>query len=132
MNYKIKQAKSHSEKHGIEQSSNMNRNSLWSRSRCSEHITNYMDGISIQNFDRKNEYTAVLSKKNEWLIFHKKSLCSKETPLMTKFDRVRTVKYENDYITCNCGMIHKYLAPCVHVMKVLDDEKYLTADLFHI
>ena len=49
------------------------------------------------------------------------------------FDRVRKITiYANGFMIFSCGNVHRYIGPCKHIMAVLDDEKYVIADLFHI
>ena len=51
----------------------------------------------------------------------------------TQFDILYTITIDKDnFMSCSCGYVKQYLAPCVHIMSVLKEDVCLTADLFHI
>ena len=51
----------------------------------------------------------------------------------TKFEHCRSVKIDsNGYMTCDCGFVHMYMAPCIHIMATLDNADYLIPELYHI
>ena len=50
-----------------------------------------------------------------------------------KFEHCRHVTLDNHgYMKCDCGWMSQYLAPCIHIMNILDDAEYIVPDLFHI
>ena len=35
-------------------------------------------------------------------------------------------------MNCTCGQVQRILAPCIHIMSVLGDQKYIIADIMHV
>ena len=75
----------------------------------------------------------------EWLCY-RKSITSKTStpddekkPSHPRYEHLRTVTVDADgYMSCTCGHVNQYMAPCIHIMAILDDQRYITADLFHL
>ena len=125
----------------------LNVNSQWSNSLTKGYLTEYAEGLSCSVFDRRMNYLNKKINNNTWLVCHKYffpqlSSCSKDNKKsiktnpyepITKFQRIRKVSIiEDNFMTCTCGYTQRWLMPCVHICSVIDDKKYLTAELFHI
>ena len=125
----------------------LNNNSQWTKSLTNGYLTDYAEGLSCSVFDRRFNYVSKKITTNTWLVCYKDfsphlSCSNKErneglenNPYkpITKFQRVREVSITNDnFMTCSCGYIQRWLMPCMHICSIISDKKYLTADLFHI
>ena len=134
--------------HGIQRKNvnmarNMNKSAEWTRSLTSDYLTQYMEGLAAKNFDLRKIYGVCYIGDREWWVMrlqimtnlnsNEKSSSETQNAHQYQFDRVYTVNADvEDFITCSCGYVHNYMAPCRHVMAVLGDVKYIVPSLFHI
>lgn len=131
----IKQTEYRSFKQSQVQANAMNMSLKYINVDIGEYLTQYMVDIAVKNYDRRTRYH--VRRKNDtsfWVIrrsiLHEQKDNAYDSPI-PKFDHLYQVTYEHNFMTCTCGYVHQYLAPCVHVLAVLDDRKYFTHDLFH-
>ena len=114
----------------------MNTHSLWSNSNTKDILVTYAEGLACDNFDKKQYYNVHRNSAFTWFVLNK---AAGTMPMNTdnaskiKFDRVRTVLIDaNQFMTCSCGYIQRFLLPCCHVCAVLKDLRYYEPSLFHI
>ncbi|GFH57716.1 hypothetical protein CTEN210_14192 [Chaetoceros tenuissimus] len=131
----------------------INATKIWSRSQTAPFLTKYMESLAIKFFDKREFVTAVYIGNRKWLVIRSSIFEEIEigcvddregiagvfdtdndgTSKYTRFEHVRVVHISADNrIHCDCGFVHEYMAPCIHIMAVIDDETYLRPELYHI
>ena len=126
----------------------INETDFYTNSLTSPYLTRYMEGVMAKNFDRRLDYSTCYTGNNEWKVIstehtnHVNELLSitndnetkkKDTSGVLRFVRVRTVcVVKSKFLTCSCGYVQRYLAPCSHIMAVLHDRQYVQPSLFHV
>ena len=114
----------------------MNAHSLWSNSNTKDNLVAYAEGLACDNFDKKFFYNMHCNSDFTWLVLNKETgTISPETDSAAKikFDRVRHAIIDaNQFMTCSCGYIQRFILPCCHVCAVLKELKYYEPSLFHI
>ena len=102
----------------------------------SQFVVQFKYKDACDNFVKKQYYNVHRNSAFTWFVLNK---AAGTMPLNTdntskiKFDRVRTVLIDaNQFMTCSCGNIQRFLLPCCHVCAVLKDLKYYEPSLFHI
>ena len=102
-------------------------------------IDKYMLEIAAKNFDGGNGYYVRKRAQSEFWCMRRNihddqgegSKLSDKSPV-SYFDRVYEIKiHQTNFLTCSCGYVHQYMAPCKHVMAVLTAEKNIRPTLFH-
>jgi len=138
-NQQIKQVKQKSLKLGQQMARQMNANNIWSRSGTKHFLTTYMESVTIKNFDNRLNYDVAYEGNFRWYVMNKSVMELHNQSIMPpvqgycKFVRVYTVHANPDgYMLCNCGYVHEYMVPCVHIMAVIKDKQYLSPSMFHI
>jgi len=132
-----------SEKRNIEMARQINYTNHWTRSKTNRFLTRYMEGLAIKNFDLRGKYYTCYAAYRTWYVISKRTiddyLSEVKSPNVglkndhTKFDRVHIVSVDIEgFMNCTCGYVHEFLAPCRHLMAVLDNIEYLVPSLFHI
>ena len=133
----------------ISMASQINETVHYTRSNTSDYLTRYMHGLCIKNFDNRIHFHVCYRGANEWYVMEKKLLqemlessksgvdtaptTDDERPRYTRFVRVRKVRVVNNkFMTCSCGYVQRYLAPCHHIMAVLSEKEYIIPSLFHL
>jgi len=102
-----------------------------------------MEGVAINFFDLRGKYYFCYVGYRTWYFTSKRTiddyLSEVRSPTVglknvhTQFDRVHIVTVDIEgFMNCTCGYVHQYLAPCRHLMAVLDNIEYLVPSLFHI
>ena len=136
----VKQGEQQSKRRKIKMATELNRTMLWTRSKTKNFLTEYMEGVTVKNFDQRLHYVVCYNGNNVWWVMNKRIIdnvgndgkCPSEQG-HSKFDRVYVVTADHDgFLVCSCGYIYQYMAPCRHFMAVIDDEKFLLPSLFHI
>ena len=149
----LNQVETKSFKSNIKMAAQMNETTHHSRSLTNDYLTRYMEGLAIKNFDERINYVTSYIGNYEWHVMDKdmadfviedskshsnpnnkrKKVMSMDNCHYTKFIRVRKVRVVSDkFITCSCGYVQRYLAPCRHVMAVLQKREFVIPSLFHI
>ena len=62
----------HELKRNIESGKEIMKFNVWTRSLTSKHLTDYMEAISVRNFDNRMNYVHVCVSKNNWLVSHRR------------------------------------------------------------
>ena len=106
----------------------MNTHSLWSNSNTKDILVPYAEGLACDNFDKKQFYNVHRTQPFTWLVLNKEAgtiAPEFDNPSKIKFDRVRNVIIDADqFMTCSCGYIQRFLLTCCHVCAVLKELKY--------
>jgi hypothetical protein len=144
----LKQKRAHTE-----MAADINATKLWSRSKTAPFLTKYMESLAIKFFDRRGCVTAIYIGNKTWLVIRTSffvdgdmgnvddhegvtgvfDIGNDQSSNYTRFEHVRVVHInEHNRIHCDCGFVHGYMAPCIHIMAVIDDEAYLKPELYHI
>ena len=134
----------------------MNRKQQWSKSKTSNILTPYMEGLCVKLFDHRHQVQSIYIGKKEWLVMRKSffetsrykgnindddkeglvDVFDSNNGFISKhlkFEHCRHVTLDNHgYMKCDCGWMSQYLAPCIHIMSILDDAEFIVPDLFHI
>ena len=109
---------------------------LWSRSVSKSLLTDYAEGIFISNFDKGlTDYVVTPINTHLWYVVHKESAHSPQLKDSSPrcYLRVRIVKMSpNNFLVCSCGYCHQYLIPCKHICAVVKDVKHFTPKSFHM
>ena len=102
-------------------------------------IEKYMLDIAAKNYDGGiGYYVRQVNKSKFWCLRrnihddqYEDNLSIDKSPV-AYFDRVyEIILHESKFLTCSCGYVHQYMAPCMHVMAVLSDEENIRPTLFH-
>ena len=96
-----------------------------------------MEGLCLRAFDNRRNICVVYNGKKTWLAVRRGPMTEHESNsnlcinmATTAFDRVRKITVDaQGFMIYSCGCVHRCLAPCVRMIAVLDDEKYVIADL---
>ena len=118
----------------------MNRNKIWTKSQTADYLEDYTEGLCVKAFDSRTNICVVYDGNQTWLAVRRGLMTEHESNSdsctnmeTTAFDRFRKITIDaKGFMICSCGNVHRYLGPCKHIMAVLDDDKYVIADLFHI
>ena len=118
----------------------INSSKTWSKSKTSEYLTDYAEGLACSNFDRRHQYTKKYIGNKMWLVCRSRLFHDKYETLMdnyalkeTRFLRVREVFIDDtNFMTCSCQYVQRWFMPCVHMCKVIQDMEHFTPELFHI
>ncbi len=85
---------------------------------------------------KRHNVQVIYMGNKEWLCYRKSILDEDSEKLMSshpKYEHLRTVTIDCDgYMSCTCGHVHQYMAPCIHIMAILDNKKFVTPALFHL
>lgn len=136
----MKAAKEKNLKETLNAAKTINSSKTWTKSLTKEYLTDYAEGLACSNFDNRCFYTKRRISSLEWLVCsshifdeHDSKQNKSNNFKHTSFQRVRSVTIDSDnYMSCSCGYHMRWLMPCVHMCRVLDDMMYYTPDLFHI
>mmetsp|Transcript_10327 Transcript_10327/g.19301 ORF Transcript_10327/g.19301 Transcript_10327/m.19301 type:complete len:283 (+) Transcript_10327:630-1478(+) len=153
----LKQSKSWEKKLNSKMAEDINRRSLYSRSKASPYITDYMDGLSIKYFHNRHKVKPLYVGHKKWLVMRANFFDTEqdvESSIMMDDAEGITEVYDNDYrvtsyhpkfehirsgsidvnnrMKCACCKFHNYLAPCIHIMAVLKKTEYIIPELFHM
>ena len=136
----LKQTENKFEKQNANVAKSLNSSQRYIRfTALNEVIEKYMLDIAAKNFDGgKRYYVRQVHQSKFWCLrknIHddqfKDSLSKEESPV-AYFDRVYEINFhDNNFLTCSCGYVHQYMAPCKHVMAVLSEDENIRATLFH-
>jgi len=114
----------------------MNSHNLWSNTNTKDVLVPYAEGLACDNFDKREYYNVHRSTEFCWYVLNKEAGTippNEDIANNIKFDRVRIVLLDdNQFMSCSCGYVQRYLIPCCHVCAVLEDIKYYDPSLFHI
>ena len=126
-------------KEDVSSAQRINYTMTWSKSLTKDYLTDYAEGLSCSNFDRRVDYLKRYIGGHVWLVCHKhlfdeKYSSDNNSPhnKVTRFVRVRIVAIVNGFMTCSCCYDKRMLMPCVHICCVIDEISMYTPDLFHI
>ena len=137
----LKQVTERSKKKNIQMAREMNSNIIWSRSGTKQILTKYMESIVVKNFDGRLNYDVCYNGNFTWYVmnkaimeYHNNSQSSQHNNhKYCRFVRVYQINADADgFMLCSCGYIHEYMVPCVHLMAVLNDSKFIVPSLFHV
>ena len=133
----VKSTVAKSLKEDVSSAQRINYTKTWSNSLTKDYLTDYAEGISCNNFDRRSKYCRRYTGDKKWLVSYS-HLFDDDYPSSpinnktTKFTRVRLVSVEDGYMTCSCCYEKRMLMPCVHICTVIEDASLYVADLFHL
>ena len=120
----------------------LNNFSTFSQSAIKDIITDFMDLCLCDMFDNRHKVTAFYIGNGQWKVISKSQLqavidSNEITSIDTqgvhpRYINVRTVKIVNNHMTCSCGMVHAFQAPCIHIICILDDPSLITPAMIPI
>ena len=133
----VKSTVAKSLKEDVSSAQRINFTMTWTNSLTKDYLTDYAEGLSCKNFDRRKLYDCRYIGNHEWLVCYNHLFADDYTSAFsnikpTKFLRVRKVWCEGGHMSCTCCYEKRMLMPCVHMCSVIDDPSLYTADLFHI
>jgi hypothetical protein len=143
-NQMLQQVYHHSHRRSISSAQGIHRHQHWSCSLTKNFLTSYQEGLASKNFDSRDSYVSIKAgSSNCWYVTSKRSIrdfhddnnddTEVKEQVIPSFYRVRTVHISSDgFITCTCPYTYQHLAPCRHIMVVLNDSIHLLPQLFHI
>ena len=116
----------------------VNNTNLWSSSLTKDVLTPYGEGLACDQFDQRIYYNVHRNDQYLWWVLNKKAGCPSADNMndecsKVRFDRVRIVTIDvNEYMSCSCGHVQRFLLPCRHICAVLGYIEYYEPSLFHI
>ena len=92
----------------------MNTDKIWSDSLTKNYLTKYAEGLAVVQYDKHCCYYSRRSNQYAWLVINKdvdknSTVHNEDNNETIKFHRVRTVTIHQDYMTCSCGYVQRYL-----------------------
>ena len=100
-----------------------------------------MEEITVKIFDQRLQYDVCYKRNFTWYVMNKsimefhndESVHNANHYDICQFVCVYAVHaVPEGFMLCTCGYIHEYMVPCVHLMAVLSDSKFLISSMFHI
>ena len=124
----IKQVEAKTRRDNVKLARNVHSSKLWSKLPSMFHLSDYIEGL-VCNMADTSDYEVIYRGNLTWLVYHSSILhfhtgevkqSSDEDSQVVKYDRVRTVTVDGSgYMTCDCGGVDDFLAPCRHCIAVL-------------
>ena len=70
----VKQGEQQSKRRKIKMATELNRTMLWTRSKTKKFFTEYMEGVTVKNFDQRLHYVVCYNGNNVWWVMNKRIL----------------------------------------------------------
>jgi hypothetical protein len=141
-NQMLQQVDQHSHKRNMQLANGIHRHKNWSSSLTKDILTTYQEGLAVKNYDSRDNYWAVQQSDNSWYVVNKVAITNLLNEnvyrdlrqyLVCRYLRVRKVHIDqNGFMTCSCPYSYQYLAPCKHMMVVLESTEAVVPELFHL
>ena len=111
----------------------INTDNLWSDSLTKDVLTDYAEGLACNNFDTKTIYNTRRHKKYTWYVL--KKAAGEEGVQTSKnqqfFDQICMITIHDDYMSCICDNVQRYLMPCYHFCAFIYKREYYEPSMFH-
>ena len=92
----------------------------WSNSPTSEIIVKKAEGLLLNQFDQRNEYSSMMVNSSKWYV--RRNQLNNFDEAGPKFVRVRTVQRDsNGWMTCSCNMFQIDGITCRHILHITDE-----------
>ena len=96
----------------------------------------YTEGLICDNVDKREYYNVHRTTEFCWYVLNKQAGTIQPNDDIAnniKFDRVRILLLDdNQFMSCRCGYVQRYLMPCCHVCAVLKNIRYYDPSLLDI
>jgi hypothetical protein len=103
--------------------------SLWSKSRTSNHVTTLAESILSRAHTRTHDYSVNRTAIDSWEVRYvghddysfetDRRPINRNDPIPI-FKRIRIVEHHNDFLCCDCGAQQRLGLTCVHTMAVME------------
>ena len=91
----------------------------WSSLKCSKHLLRRCSILLSDQWSLRSNYQNQRISLNEWKVLYKYTGDEKYHTIVPVFKRLRTVKYSNHHLTCDCCHFERHGIPCRHIYNVL-------------
>jgi len=93
----------------------MQEQDTWSKLVCSKHLTRRATILLNEQWQLRNKYKSQRISYTEWKIMYSSYDEDTYETIIPVFKRIRTLKYVNGYIKCDCCYFERHGIPCRHM-----------------
>jgi hypothetical protein len=137
----LQQVDTYSHRRNQQLASGIHRNKSWSSSLTRDTLTKYQEGLAVKNYDIRDTYWVIQQSEKLWYVANKSAINhllnfnehGGPIHLVCQYYHIRKVQIDQDgFMNCSCPYCYQYLAPCRHIMAVLDHTDAVVPELFHL